>query len=380
MYNDSRVALIGLAGLVLGLGALNSNAVLAGSDNDALTRNLTVEQKEVYQVKPASTPHRPGPGDKKLKVTAWVDKPDNTYASGESVGLFVRSNKEAYVTVINVGPSGDTTVLFPNGRRTDNRARAGQDMRVLGGDDGPDIKVGPPFGVELIKVIASTQPTPVLKGGRLSGHFRSILNDNGQVTRNLQVVMKKGPARVATYDKVIRTVAARPQQGAARPQQGFVQQPQQGFAQQPQQGFAQQPQQGFVQQPQQGGRSAAARVRSAAAARVRSAAAARVRSAAAARVRSAAAAGGPTAAAGGPTVAAAAVAAAGGPAAGAGRNDGYGWHDRQCRCCESVRDRESSSVPARGDDRDRTAVPAGLVDGQAGLPSWRCVTAEGLDS
>ena len=72
-----------------------------------------------------------------LEVVAWVDRSDYTYARGEDVTIFVETNKDAYVTVLNVDPAGGTTILFPNRYQPDNLVRAGRAARV------PDPRSGP---------------------------------------------------------------------------------------------------------------------------------------------------------------------------------------------------------------------------------------------
>ena len=59
-------------------------------------------------------PGRTDAGDDALQVVAWVDRADYTYATGESVRIYVETNKDAYVTVLNTDPAGETTQLFPN--------------------------------------------------------------------------------------------------------------------------------------------------------------------------------------------------------------------------------------------------------------------------
>ena len=79
-------------------------------DDETTARDLTVEQTSVFSLQaplPAAT------AADGLNVVAWVDHADNTYAIGEAVRLFVRANKDAYLTVLNVGPTGNTTLLFP---------------------------------------------------------------------------------------------------------------------------------------------------------------------------------------------------------------------------------------------------------------------------
>ena len=78
---------------------------------DDTARDLTVEQTAIFTVQAPAPTAAVSSGA--LRVVAWVDHADNTYAVGEAVGLFVRSNKDAYLTVLNVGPSGNTTLLYP---------------------------------------------------------------------------------------------------------------------------------------------------------------------------------------------------------------------------------------------------------------------------
>ena len=173
-------------------------------------RNLTVEQTAMHHVQaPAAAATNP------LGVVAWVDHPDNTYAVGERVRLFVQTNKDAYVTVLNVGPAGETTVLFPNRYQSDNLVRANTVTEVPDAAGRAHVTVTGPAGAELIKVFASSRPVPLFDAAQLGavGPFRAVRGRAGQAARNLQVVMRE-PAggEWDVYDKVIRTV---PQPAAA---------------------------------------------------------------------------------------------------------------------------------------------------------------------
>ena len=88
-----------------------------------LSRTLLVEQAAVYDV-------RPQPRQGGLDVVSWVDRSDYTYAEGEDVTLFVKTSKDAYVTVLNVDPAGQTTILFPNEYQPDNLVRANRVVEV----------------------------------------------------------------------------------------------------------------------------------------------------------------------------------------------------------------------------------------------------------
>ena len=202
-----RPAAVAALASALAAGGLASSPALADG-----ARDLTVEQTAIYTVQ-ATTPAAAAPAGA-LGVVAWVDHADNTYAVGEAVRLFVRSNKDAYVTVLNVGPSGNTTMLFPNAAQRDARVRANQVVEIPAQGSGASIRVGGPVGRELIKVIASTSPVPLFDATKLTGAgpFAMVSGDGRSVARDLQVTMDAQPASHEwdDYNKVITTIASRP--------------------------------------------------------------------------------------------------------------------------------------------------------------------------
>lgn len=187
---------------------------------------LTIAQTTVYRLAvPASYGH-----NSPLKVTSWVDHNDNTYRSGENVTVFVKVNKDAYVTIVNVGPSGNTTLLFPNQFQKDNFIKAGQTKRIPESNSPVKITVNGPAGSELVQVIASTDQRTVFQQTALkvSGGWHVVTADTAQWTRDLSLTMQGIPGSVTTvsavrpaninqtsspaewdvYNKVIRTVAS----------------------------------------------------------------------------------------------------------------------------------------------------------------------------
>ena len=202
-----RPAVVAALAAALATGGLVASPALADA-----ARDLTVEQTAIYTVQ-ASAPAAAAPAGA-LSVVAWVDHADNTYAMGEAVRLFVRANKDAYVTVLNVGPSGNTTMLFPNAAQRDARVRARQVVEIPASGSGASIRVGGPVGRELIKVIASTSPVPLFDAAKLTGAgpFAMVAGDGRSVARDLQVTMDAQPASHEwdDYNKVITTIASRP--------------------------------------------------------------------------------------------------------------------------------------------------------------------------
>ena len=203
-----RPALFAGLAAALAAGGMVPSPVVAADG----ARDLTVEQTAIYTVQaPAPAAVAPSGG---LRVVAWVDHADNTYAVGEAVRLFVRSNKDAYLTVLNVGPSGNTTLLYPNAAQRDSRVGAHQVVEIPARGSGVSIRVGGPVGRELIKVIASTSPVPLFDAAKLTGAgpFSVVSGGSRSVARDLQVTMDARPANHEwdDYNKVITTIASRP--------------------------------------------------------------------------------------------------------------------------------------------------------------------------
>ena len=196
---------------LLAAGCLALPLVASAADDDPAARDLTVEQNAVYAVQ--ATAPAAAAGQERLEVVAWVDHADNTYAAGERVRLFVRANKDSYLTVLNVGASGRTTVLFPNAYQTETRLPANQVVEVPSPNSGASITVSGPTGHELIKVIASTNPTPLFAAGagQTAGPFTSLNAGSRSVARDLQVTMDtQADQEWDDYNKVIATIPNRP--------------------------------------------------------------------------------------------------------------------------------------------------------------------------
>ena len=205
----SEVAAV--CGALLAAGSLALWPVAAVADDDPAARDLSVQQSEIYAVQASTSTAAAGDP---LSVVAWVDHADNTYAIGERVRLFVRANKDSYLTVLNVGASGNTIVLFPNAHQPETKLNANEIVEIPPPGSGASIQVGGPTGHELIKVIASIHPTPLYSAGALTaaGPFAALASDSRSLARDLQVTMNATEAEQewSDYNKVITTIQSRP--------------------------------------------------------------------------------------------------------------------------------------------------------------------------
>jgi hypothetical protein len=191
--------------LVLAALPLVTSSALA---HEARFRDLTVEQASVAH---ALMPRNSGyEGFKKgPRVSLLLDRPDASYAVGEAVKFLLTLDEDAYVTVLDVGPTGRVTQLFPNEYQTDCHLFANQPVEI-GGNAGAKIVVSGPIGVELIKVLVSRSPNPLVPQAQLrnGGPFHSLDGGARMLVRDLQVLANQAAQRdteVYVWNVLLRT-------------------------------------------------------------------------------------------------------------------------------------------------------------------------------
>jgi len=151
----------------------------------------------------AATPPEPAPARERLDVKIWTDRP--SYRIDDTIRFGLRVNRDAYVTLVNIGTSGDVTIIFPNRFHPTHFVRGGQDVTVPAADAGFVLTVLPPTGFEQVRAIATDEPIEFQAGDfDTTSGFRSL--DRVQ-TRNLGVRIKSERERV-TADKWSEAVIA----------------------------------------------------------------------------------------------------------------------------------------------------------------------------
>ncbi len=104
-------------------------------------------------------------------VRVDVDKPQRVYRGGEEMAVTVVSAKAGYLYLLYCDAGGMVTCLFPNAFGEDNRIEAMKPV-VLPQPPKPDkssfrLRIGPPYGEEVLKAIVSLQPMDSGALGRL---------------------------------------------------------------------------------------------------------------------------------------------------------------------------------------------------------------------
>ncbi|MEQ8964203.1 MAG: DUF4384 domain-containing protein, partial [Azospirillaceae bacterium] len=150
-----------------------------------------------------------------LQVQAWTGRADATYAIGETFEMTLRANQDAYVTVFAVNAVGELDVLFPNPQQPDNFVAGGEALPIPAAGAGFEIEVRPPAGLNLVKVVASTEDRPVFETWQEGIRARAAGERLGAeaLARQLSVVVTEDSAEGvdwATADLPVRVVAAAP--------------------------------------------------------------------------------------------------------------------------------------------------------------------------
>jgi hypothetical protein len=111
------------------------------------------------------------------------------YQDEETVHLEFRTTKDCYLTLVNIGPTGNWTMLVPNEHRPNPRhalVRASDGwVPVPGPQDGFEFTVSGPKGNERIKAICTTQPIKLIENTNFKDGFIQLSPEAG--TRDIKV-------------------------------------------------------------------------------------------------------------------------------------------------------------------------------------------------
>jgi hypothetical protein len=158
----------------------------------------------------ATAPQGSPPQTGALTAEAWFDHTNATYALGEAVKLFVRTNEDAYVTALSIGPTGNVTQIFPNPFHPNNLVQAHQPIAIPG--HGAHAVVTGALGAEVIKIITTSRPILVIPEDQLgaTGPFRSVLGGVDAIARDLKTVAAQPEQDMVVLDKTFLSVPSGP--------------------------------------------------------------------------------------------------------------------------------------------------------------------------
>jgi hypothetical protein len=130
--------------------------------------------------------------EEKLTVKLWSDKP--RYRVGDSLAISFETSRDAYVTLVNVGTSGGTTVLFPNRFSPVNAVQRRRVYTIPNPADGYELKAGGPPGREVVYALVTLEPIrladpPAPETRRV---FRSLNDEAARFTREVNGITRDG--------------------------------------------------------------------------------------------------------------------------------------------------------------------------------------------
>jgi hypothetical protein len=196
--------------LLLSLTFFLVNSVQALDLDGAVVKDLLPEQRPLIVLEPNPDYRQPlQPGEKQLRVTAWVDKKSATYRLGETVSFYVKTNRDAYITLLDIGTTGKVHIIFPNRFQRNNYVRAGEIITIPQDVANFQFKVTGKTGREAIKVIATLERLEIIANDYLSGAgpFQQVMTKDisvvaAEVDRRLN--NQKDPKHWDEYTKVLR--------------------------------------------------------------------------------------------------------------------------------------------------------------------------------
>lgn len=131
---------------------------------------------------------------KPFKVELFTAEGKAAYNVGEKIHFVFKTDRDCYLTLIDIGTSGKVTQLFPNKWHESNKVEKGKEYRIPPADSNFVFKVEGPNGMEFVKAIATLSPMKSLEKAELkgSGNFFEIVQP--------QVVLKDITTELGTQN------------------------------------------------------------------------------------------------------------------------------------------------------------------------------------
>jgi hypothetical protein len=139
-------------------------------------------------------------------VRADVDRGMRSYRGGDALTITAAAEVDAYLYVLYKQADGQVFLVFPNSTRLDNRVHARQTVAIPGSDDLFRWVVGPPFGKETIKVLASKEPLTQLSDPAMRAKFFNPVS--GATLKGIRLELGKQARNWAEDTIEINTYAA----------------------------------------------------------------------------------------------------------------------------------------------------------------------------
>jgi len=126
--------------------------------------------------------------DVPFKVVVLSNRLDNTYRVGEDIHFYFTSNKDCYMTLINMRPDGKVRIILPNQSQKGNHAKAGFIYRIPSQRANFKFKAQGSGGVEIVRAIATLEDIPLFDTScciNTYGSIQEIVMDRDMFEREM---------------------------------------------------------------------------------------------------------------------------------------------------------------------------------------------------
>jgi len=131
----------------------------------------------------------------RAKVSVWMDQ-QSPYHRGDNAQVYIKADRDAYVTVLRIDTDGRIRILFPIDPGDDNFARGGQAFEVLGRASHGAFDIDDAPGQGFVFAISSTDPF-TYDGFMTGGHWDYRTIADGRVREDPYVVVTDLAAQIA---------------------------------------------------------------------------------------------------------------------------------------------------------------------------------------
>lgn len=137
-----------------------------------------------------------------------VDRADRVYYEGEPMTVSVTAEKDCYVYLLYYLADGSSLCLYPNRLAKDNLLKGKVPMTYPARGANFAFRTRPPYGEELLQVVATTRPVDLFPGKPFQGNKARPFALN-ELKKGMEVVQQEKPGDWAEARVPIRTVAGK---------------------------------------------------------------------------------------------------------------------------------------------------------------------------
>jgi len=166
----------------------------SSSDAGNIVNKIAPYLENAYVIKNLAELNNPSPD---FNVEVWTDKNSTISYIGDTVTFKFKTDRDCYITLIDVGTDGTVTILFPNYVCKDNRVTAEQVYSIPSPEMGFNIRVAGPAGQEMVKAIATLEPLDITQLEATGANFKGI-DGPVQYIQDIPFLLSKGLALEGT--------------------------------------------------------------------------------------------------------------------------------------------------------------------------------------